>query len=149
MTLLANWRTYVVLLILSLGGWGGWQANTLFRPMPPAPPPPVTNTITVERVVTRTVTVIKRPDGTVEEVTTETTADTNTNTSKPTPVVRPKWSAEAIAAVKPESWSDQSIRPRINWSGVLYHRVGDTNLWAGGGYDFGNRAALLAVRVDF
>lgn len=146
MTLLSNWRTYVVLLILSLGGWGGWSANTLLRPTPVASPP-VTNTVTVEKVITRTITVTKKPDGTETTTTTETTASTNTTSSKPAPVaVRPKWSAEALAAVKPErSWK----LPKPEWSALLYHRVGDTNLWAGGGYDFGNKAALLAVRVDF
>lgn len=142
--LLTNWRTYVALALLSLGGWGGWSANTLLRPVPVAPPP-VTNTVTVERVVTRTVTVIKRPDGTVEEVTTETTADSSTNTSKPTPAVKPKWSAEAIAAVKPRGFE----LPKPDWSALVYRRLGDTNAWAGGGYDFGNKAVLLAVRVDF
>lgn len=146
MGLLSNWRTYVVLLILSLGGWGGWSANTLLRPTPAAPAP-ITNTVTVERVVTRTIVVTKQPDGTETTTTTETTADTSTNTSKPTPVVvyKPKWSAEALAAVKPKGWA----LPKPEWSGLLYHRLWDTNAWAGGGYDFGNKAALLAIRVDF
>lgn len=145
MGLLSNWRTYVVLLILSLGGWGGWSANTLLRPTP-APLPPVTNTITVEKVITRTVTVVKKPDGTETTTTTETTASTNTTSSKPAPAaVKPKWSAEAVAAVKPEKWE----LPKPKWSALLYHRLGDTNAWLGGGYDFGNKAALLAVRVDF
>lgn len=146
MTLLANWRTYVVLLILSLGGWGGWSANTLLRPTPAAPAP-ITNTVTVERVVTRMIVVTKKPDGTETTTTTDTTADTSTNTSKPTAIVttRPRWSAEAIAAVKPKGWE----LPKPDWSAILYHRVADTNLWAGAGYDFGHKAALLAVRVDF
>lgn len=144
MMLLANWRTYVVLLLLSLGGWGGWSANTLLRPTPAAPAP-VTNTVTVERVVTRTVTVVKNPDGTITETTTETTADTSTTQSKPAPVNRPKWSAEAIARISHvKVWET-----RPTWSALLYHRLGDTNAWAGGGYDFGQKAALVGIRVDF
>lgn len=145
MGLLSNWRTYVVLLILSLGGWGGWTANTLIRPSPEATPP-VTNTVVVEKVVTRTVTVTKRPDGTTVTETAETTASTNTTKSVPAPAaVRPKWSVETVVAVKPRGWE----LPKPDWSALLHHRVGDTNLWAGGGWDFGNKAALLSVRVDF
>lgn len=142
--LLTNWRTYVVLALLSLGGWGGWSANTLLR-SPPAPTP-LTNTVVVEKVVTRTVVVTRKPDGTETTTTTETQTSTNTTQSKPAPVViKPKWSAEALAAVKPRGWE----LPKPTWSSILYHRVGDTNAWLGGGYDFGNKAALLAVRVDF
>lgn len=144
--LLANWRTYVVILLLSLGGWGGWKANSWMRPQPQAPAP-VINTVTVERVVTRTVTVVRAPDGTETTTTTDTTASKDTSNSKPTVPVfnRPKWSAEGIVATKVQDFSI----PKPAWSALLYHRLGDTNAWAGAGYDFGNKAVLLAVRVDF
>lgn len=141
MLLLANWRTYVVLLILSLGGWGGWSANTLLRPTPD--PVTLTNTVTVEKVITRTVTVTVKPDGTQTTTTTDTTA--STNTARPAPVNRPKWSAETIASVKPKRWE----KPQVDWSALAYRRLGDTNAWLGAGYDFGNKAILAAVRVDF
>lgn len=146
MSLLANWRTYVVLLLLSLGGWGGWSANTLLRPTPVAPAP-ITNTVTVERVVTRTVVVTRKPDGTETTTTTETTANTSTNTSKPTAVtvIKPRWSAEAIAAMQAQKWEI----PRPQWSALIYHRLGDTNAWVGGGWDFSQKSVLAAVRVDF
>ena len=134
-----------MLLILSLGGWGGWTANSLLRPV--VTPEPITNTVTVEKVVTHTVTVVRNPDGTETTTTTEQTASTNTSHSVPRPVSvsRPKWSAEAIAAMKPESWK----MPRPEWSALLYHRLGDTNAWAGAGYAFQQKAILMAVRVDF
>lgn len=141
--LLSNWRTYAVLLLLALGGWGGWSANKWLNPVTP-PLPPVTNTVTVEKVVTHTVTKVVQPDGTVTETTTETTASTNTSTSKPAPVYKPKWSAETIASMRPE-WK----LPRPDWSALVYHRLGDTNAWVGGGYSFSNKAILAAVRVDF
>lgn len=146
MPLLLNWRLYLVLAVLALGGWGGWWANSWMNP-PAAVLPPVTNTVVVERVVTKTVTVSKQPDGTETTTTTETTEDTSTNTSKPTNIVtyKPKWSVEGLMSLKPQGYTV----PKPEWSALLYHRLWDTNAWAGAGYDFGNKAALLAVRIDF
>lgn len=143
MVLLANWRTYVVLLLLALGGWGGWSTNRWLNPVAP-PLPPVTNTVTVEKVVTHTVTKVVQPDGTVTETTTETTANTTASSSIPAPVNRPKWSVDVLAAVRPQ-WRPE----RPDWSAILSHRVGDTNAWVGAGWDFERKAVLASVRIDF
>lgn len=140
--LLSNWRTYVVAALISGGAWLGWSANDWLTPASQAPTP-VTNTVVVERVVTRTVTVTKQPDGTVTETTTETTADTSSSTSKPAPVSKPKWSAEAIAEIRPAAWREPT------WAAMGYHRLADTNAWVGMGWDNGSNAVLAGVRVDF
>ena len=137
---LSNWRVYLLAAVLCLGGWGGWKLNGWMNP-PAAAPAPVTNTVVVERVITKTVTVTKSPDGTVTETTTESTADTSSSTSKPTPVAKPKWSAEALVY---RPWSEER-----DWAAIGYRRIGDTNAWVGAGWSNPEKAVMAAIRVDF
>lgn len=140
---LINWRVWLAATLLCLGGVGGWRLNAFLHPSQSALAPE-TRTVVVDRIITKTVTITKRPDGTVIEETSETTSDHSSNTSKPTPVPRPQWSVGALASVAP-----RYPVPRPEWSVVAYRRLGDTNAWAGGGWDFEKKSALLGVRIDF
>ncbi len=145
--LISNWRVYVAVLLVALGGVGGWKASKWLAPEQVVPAP-VTNTVVVDHVVTRTVTVTKAVDGTTTTTTTDTTDDHSSNTSKPTEMQfrQPRWSVDIAAGLRPY-WPVQ----RPDWTVMGYHRLGETNAWAGAGYRFGGEtnAILLGVRVDF
>jgi len=135
-SLLLNWRLWACLLLVAVGGVAGWKLKPV--------PSPVVQTVDVEKVVTRTVVVEKRPDGTVTETTTDSTSESKSNSTIP---ARPSLPIYSVAATASMLLSDPSRKPDI--SIMAYRRFGDTNAWGGVGYSQYNKAVLIGVRVDF
>jgi hypothetical protein len=143
-TFLLNWRLWAVAVVMCLGVFVGWKLNATMNP--PPPPVTVTRTEVQEKVVNHTVTIIKKPDGTVTTTTSDETATKQSEAAVPTSVkiIQAKWSVATWATIL-----DWKKWEKPEWSVMGYRRLGETNAWAGAGYDNGQKAVLIGVRVDF
>lgn len=149
MLVLMNWRIYACLVLLALGGLGGYKLEAYLNPA--LPPVTVTQTNTVEKIVNHTITVTTHADGTSTTTTSETT-DTKTIAEKevtPPAINLPKYSLAGWAELT--DWkkilAGQVTRP--DWGAMAYRRLGDSNAWAGAGWNNASKGILIGVRIDF
>lgn len=146
MLALLNWRIYVCLVLLALGGFGGYKLNAYLNPQ--LPQLTVTQTNTVEKIVNHTVTVTTHADGTSTTTTSETTANKTVAEREavaPAPYL-PRWSVASWAEIT--DWKSWPIA-KPSWSVMGYRRLGDSGAWAGAGWDNGQKGVLIGLRVDF
>jgi len=135
LTFLKYWRIVVLLGFGLVCGVLGWRLHP--NGVTGSSIPPIVQT--VEKLVVRTVTVTKRPDGTIIESTEE--KEQTIQASKPAP--RSKYSVSAAASVLP---AYPLKRPEYQFMG--WRRVGEWDGWVGAGWDTGRKAVLLGVRWD-
>lgn len=130
--IVSKWKLVLCGLLMCLSGYLGWQLH-------PESEPVVT---TVDRIQTRIVTVEKRPDGTVIERT-ETSDQKRTEKERVVASSKQKYSTQVNARVGLEKWMPPS------YDAMLFRRIGDTNAWAGVGYNYRENMMLLGIRIDF
>jgi hypothetical protein len=146
MPVLLNWKVYICLVLLALGGFGGYKLNAYLNPVLPALT--VTQTNTVEKIVNHTVTVTTHSDGTSTTTTSETTDNKTVAEKEVTPpaVNLPKWSVSSWAEIT--DWKTWPLA-KPEWGVMEYRRLGDSNAWAGAGWDNASKGILIGVRIDF
>jgi hypothetical protein len=132
---MSNLRLYLYIGVLGLGAMLGYWGRGIISPSPSASVDSSDVTIVRETVVKRQL------DGTIVEKRKETEKSSAKKTIVQKPIV-PKWSAGYSLMAPITKWQD------YQHVGLLYRRIGETNLWTGGGYATGNYL-LIGLRIDF
>lgn len=138
---LKYWRIVVLLGFGLVCGVLGWRLQSRFSGSSIPPVSAEVRTQVVEKLVVRTVTVIKKPDGTVTEIVEEKEQSTQSTSSKP--VKKSKYSVSAAASI---DTAYPLKRPDYQFMG--WRRLGEWDGWAGAGWDMRSKAVLVGIRWD-
>lgn len=140
---LKYWRIVMVLVFGLVCGVLGWRLQSRFSGSSILPVGSgEVKTQIVEKLVIRTVTVIKKPDGTVTEIVEEKEQSTSSTASIPVPR-KSKYSVSAAASIDP---AYPLKRPDYQFMG--WRRLGEWDGWAGAGWDMRSKAVLVGIRWD-
>lgn len=132
-----------LLVVIAVFGFGWYTGNQMYRPSPGSVTPTehsIDSSTTTETIRT----VIRAPDGTTTEKVEERQVASvrEREVTKPAPL--PKWSVTAAAR-----FHYDNLLSKPQWDFLVHRRIGETGVWAGGGYSQLNSALLLSLRYDF